>query len=99
MGSVLNLSDENFEHKRMDFARRNFGRAVYLETISRQRAGKIFGENTAARVASTEKKNAEFLAHKGEVSNRYSQLRWPLFQSCDKIVTILPLAFPNEWVD
>ena len=92
-GVEMEVFTENLERKRVDFAGRRFASTVDLKAISADGTKEGFGENAAVGVSGAEKEDSESWAHGCKLINRYSALRGALFQSCDKIVTIPPLAF------
>ena len=84
---------QNFQNDRVDFPFRSFTGARDLKAVSPQGTKEIFGENAPLRVTSAEEQNTEGWAHNGKLFTDKRRRTASLFQSCDKIVTILPLAF------
>jgi hypothetical protein len=92
-GVDLEILAKNFQDQRMNVTFGIFAGAENLKTIAPCRSEKKFGEDATFRIASAKKEDAEERTHRAKHFTHTREHHSSLFESCDKIVTILPLAF------
>jgi hypothetical protein len=92
-GVDLEILAKNFQDLRMNVTFGSFARAENLKAIAPCRSEKKFSEDAAFRIASAKKEDVEERTHRAKLFTDTRGDHSPLFESCDKIVTILPLAF------
>ena len=88
----LKVLAKDFQDERMRFACGGLPGAVNFKAIPSEGAKDKFRENAAIRVARAEKQNTKGRVHNGELFTDKRGRTGSPCQSCDKIVTILPLA-------